>query len=136
MNTYIKLIDGNPIEAPQNYNGIINYNLCPELMIQDGYKLLVPAIVPPETEIRMYHFDYEEKSSEIDEIVVYDETQEEAEERIKRVDKENKTNEINEKIDELERMSVKEILNNNTSNIEVYKEVINGLEQTKANLIV
>ena len=131
---FVKIIDGNIVEAPQNYNGIINYNLDEDLMRADGWKPLIPAIVPPETEIRMYHYSYEEKENEIDEIVVYDETVEEAEERIKRIDKENKTNEINQKISELEKMSQYDIIFGNEENIKCYQDVIKGLEETRDNL--
>lgn len=134
MDTYIKIIDGNIVEAPQNYNGIINYNLDEDLMRADGWKPLIPAIVPPETEIRMYHFDYEEKTNEIDEIVVFDETQEEAIARKARVEKERKTDEINNKISELETMSQYDIIFGNEENIKCYQDVIKGLEETRDNL--
>ena len=77
---YVKLIDGKIEDAPQNKDGVINYNLDVDLMIADGYKLFIRAIVPQST--RMYHFEYEEHENDITEIVVYDETQEEADARI------------------------------------------------------
>lgn len=131
---FVKIIDGNIVEAPQNYNGIINYNLDEDLMRADGWKPLIPAEVPPETEIRMYHFDYEEKTNEIDEIVVFDETQEEAIARKARVEKEQKTDEINNKISELETMSQYDIIFGNEENIRCYQDVIKGLEETRDNL--
>lgn len=85
---YVKLVDGQPVEPPMNKGNIINYNMNVEALIADGYKILVPAEVPPETEIRMYHFEYEEKAETIDEIVVFDETQQEAEARKARVERE------------------------------------------------
>lgn len=131
---FVKIIDGNIVEAPQNYNGIINYNLDEDLMRADGWKPLIPAEIPPETEIRMYHFDYEEKTNEIDEIVVFDETQEEAIARKARVEKEQKTDEINNKISELETMSQYDIIFGNEENIKCYQDVIKGLEETRDNL--
>lgn len=132
---YVKYISNTEVEEPPiNKDGIMNYNLDIERLIQDGYKELIPATIPPETEIRMYHFEYQENTNNIKEIIVYDETQQEAQERITRLEKERKTEEINNKIKELERMAVYEILNNNESNIEVYRDIINGLEETKNNL--
>ena len=77
---YAKLIEGKIEDAPQNKDGVINYNLDVDLMIADGYKPLIKAEIPQT--IRMYHFEYEEHENDITEIVVYDETQEEADARI------------------------------------------------------
>lgn len=85
---YVKLVDGKPVEPPINKDNIINYNMNIEALIADGYKILVPAEVPGSEEIRMYHFEYEEKAETIDEIVVFDETQQEAEARKARVERE------------------------------------------------
>lgn len=132
---YVKFISNVQVqEPPINKDGIINYNLNIEKLIEDGYKPFVPAEVPPETEIRMYHFEYQNNTNDIQEIVIYDETIEEAEERIERVEKERKTQEINEKISELERMSQYDILFDNKENIQCYKDVITGLESTRDNL--
>lgn len=87
---YVKLIDGKIEEAPQNYNGIINYNLDVERMIADGYKFFVPVTPPSEEEIRMYHYEYIENIDNIQETIVYDETQEEADLRKLNQAKENK----------------------------------------------
>ena len=57
-------------------------------------------------------------------------TQKEIEEQ----EKQRKIAEINEKIEELKQESVNEILYNNSSNIEIYKDIINGLEETKSTL--
>ena len=82
MTKYARLINKTTIEfPPKNKGSIINYNLNIPLLIQGGYKILIPAEVPPETEIRMYHSEYQENADNIEEIVVFDETQEEAEER-------------------------------------------------------
>ena len=35
---YAKLVNGELVEAPYNYRGIINYNKYPERMAEDGYK--------------------------------------------------------------------------------------------------
>lgn len=88
---YVKLIDGLPQEPPINKDNIINYNLDIEQLIIDGYKILIPAIIPPETEIRLYHLEYIENEDNITETVVFDETQEEAEERLLKTAKESKT---------------------------------------------
>lgn len=76
---YAKLIDGNLEFAPQNKGSIINYNTNIELMKADGYKLFVEAERPITN--RRYHIEYNETEDEIQEVVVYDETQEEADER-------------------------------------------------------
>lgn len=57
-------------------------------------------------------------------------TQEEIEEREKR----QKIQEINEKIDELNQMIINELRLGNEENIQVYNEVIKGLENTRDNL--
>ena len=76
---YVKLIDGHIFEAPENYNGIMNYNLDVERMIEDGWKLYVPTERPVTN--RMFHIEYEEDEDSIAEVVVFDETQEEADAR-------------------------------------------------------
>ena len=76
---YAKLI-GNEIEfAPQNKGAIINYNTNVELMVADGYKLFVEVARPVTN--RLYHIAYNTTDTEIQEVIVYDETQEEADER-------------------------------------------------------
>lgn len=90
---YVKLIDGQIEEAPVNKDGICNYNLDVERMVADGYKLFIPAEIPPETEIRMYHYEYVENIDNITEIIVFDETQEEADLRKLNQAKENKIGE-------------------------------------------
>lgn len=130
---YVKLIDGNIFEAPENYNGIMNYNLDIDRLIADGWKILIPAEIPEHTN-RMFHIEYRENSNNIEEIVIYDETQEQADAREAADRKRNKTIEINEKISELETKSVQEIVNGNTQNIEIYKDIINGLIETRDNL--
>lgn len=88
---YVKLVDGLPQEPPVNKDNIINYNLDIEQLILDGYKILIPAEIPPETEIRQYHLEYIENEDNITETVIFDETQEEAEERLLKQAKESKT---------------------------------------------
>ena len=80
---YVKLIDGVPVEPPVTKGSILNYNTNIDLLIQDGYKLLIEAEIPQTN--RMYHFEYTENSNNITESVVFDETQEEADEREKEV---------------------------------------------------
>ena len=89
MDRYAKLIEGNIEFAPKNKGSIINYDLDVEQMIADGYKLFIPAEPPLPSEIRMYHYEYVENTDNITEVVVYDETQEEAEARVKRVREES-----------------------------------------------
>lgn len=76
---YAKLINNQIEFAPQNKGAIINYNTNIALMIKDGYKLFVEA-ERPETN-RKYHIEYEEETNKIKEVIVYDETQEEADAR-------------------------------------------------------
>lgn len=75
---YVKLIEGKIEAAPVNKDGICNYNLDIERMIKDGYKLFIAATPPSETEIRMFHYEYKDNADNIEELVIYDETQEEA----------------------------------------------------------
>lgn len=76
---YAKLIDNEIEFAPQNKGSIINYNTNIELMIADGYKLFVEAEKPVTN--RIYHIGYKETDDMIREIIVYDETQQEADAR-------------------------------------------------------
>ena len=76
---YVKLLNNKLEIAPKNKGNIINYNLNTELLIQDGYKEFVPVVIP-ETN-RIYHINYVENDDNVAEVIVYDETQEEAEER-------------------------------------------------------
>ena len=79
--TYVKLISNLEVrEAPVNYMGIINYNLDIPRLIEDGYKELIPVVIPEHIN-RLFHIEYEETIENIIESVVYDETQEEADER-------------------------------------------------------
>ena len=71
---------------------------------------------------------------DIEEIIVWDETEEEAEARNAADRKRNKTNEINNKITELNIMLINELRKGNKENIDVYNEVISGLEETRDNL--
>ena len=87
MTRYVKLIDKDSIEfVPKNKGSILNYDLNVDLMLQDGYKPFV-EVERPDT-IRFYHIDYIESSDDISEVIVYDETQEEAEERIRQQEEE------------------------------------------------
>ena len=83
---YVKLNDGILEYAPKNKGSILNYNLNVDLMLQDGYKPFV-EVERPET-IRFYHIEYLESSDDISEVIVYDETQEEAEERVRKAEEE------------------------------------------------
>jgi hypothetical protein len=77
---YAKLIDGNLEFAPQNKGAVINYNVNVELMVKDGYKEFFPVPRPEQTN-RKYHIEYVEGKNSIEEMIVFDETQEEADER-------------------------------------------------------
>lgn len=46
-------------------------------------------------------------------------------------EKQRRNNEIDQKISELNEMCLPEIINGNTENIELYKQVITGLEQAR-----
>lgn len=87
---YAKLIDNKIEFAPQNKGAIINYNANVELMKADGYKLFVEAERPMTN--RMYHISYNETLDEIQEVIVYDETQEEADAREARQEAERVAN--------------------------------------------
>lgn len=76
---YAKLTEGILEFAPQNKGAIINYNTNVELMKADGYKLFVEVEKPVTN--RIYHIGYEEISNKIQEVIIYDETQEEADQR-------------------------------------------------------
>ena len=125
---YVKLIDNRIEYAPKNKGSILNYDLDVELMLADGYKPF-EEIERPETS-RLYHIGYKE-TDVISEIIIYDETEEEYEERIERQRKEQRNLEIDEKIKQLNEMALSDVLQNNKANIELYNEVINGLEQAR-----
>ena len=77
---YAKLVNNILEFAPKNKGSILNYNLDIAQLIADGYKEFVPLNPYPTTN-RRYHISYNETSDTITEVVVYDETQEEADER-------------------------------------------------------
>lgn len=83
---YAKLVDNHIEFAPQNKGAIINYNTNIELMTADGYKLFIEAERPVTN--RRYHIEYDEKKNKISEVIVYDETQEEADAREAQEEKE------------------------------------------------
>lgn len=119
---------------PVEKDGIINYNLDIPRLIADGYKLFVEAEYPEEPINRKNHIEYEETETEIREVIIWEETQEEADERIAQEEKERKTQEINNKITELNIMLINELRKGNKENIDVYNEVISGLEEMRDNL--
>ena len=93
---YAKLINKTTIQfPPKNKEGIINYNLNVDLMLQDGYKPFIKVEIP-ETN-RVYHIEYIENTNNIQEVIVYNETQEEADERELKQAKQSKYNEANSK---------------------------------------
>lgn len=112
--------------------GILNYDSNIEQLIEDGYKLFIEN--PPQPSIRKNHVEYEETEQEILEVIIWEETQEEAEERIANEEKQAKENELEEKIKKLEVMVTDEILFGNDENIQIYRDIIQGLKDTKNNL--
>lgn len=77
---YVKYISNIEIQYPPiNKDGICNYNLDIDLLIQDGYKEFIEAEKP--TTNRFYHIEYTQDTTTVTEVIVYDETQEEADER-------------------------------------------------------
>ena len=76
---FVKLIDGIIEFAPQNNGAIMNYNTNEELMRNDGYKSFIQADRPITD--RQYHIEYKETKRDISEVIVYDETQEQADAR-------------------------------------------------------
>lgn len=84
---YAKFISITEIEfPPKNKDGICNYDLDIDLLIQDGYKQFI-EVERPETN-RLYHIEYENNIDNITETIVYDETQQEADEREAREERE------------------------------------------------
>lgn len=89
MTQYAKLVSNTKIEfPPKNKGNICNYNLDTELLIQDGYKEFIEVEIPITN--RYFHIEYEETENTINEIVIYDETQEEANVRELEQAKQNK----------------------------------------------
>lgn len=89
MTQYAKFISTTQIEfPPKNKGDIINYNLDIEAMTKDGYKPFVEAEKP--TTNRMYHIEYANNADDVAEIIVYDETQQEADARELQAVKQNK----------------------------------------------
>lgn len=67
MDKYAILKDGRPEFAPANKGNISNYNLCPELMIADGYKLYEEGTREAG---KLYHETYKETKTKIKQIFV------------------------------------------------------------------
>ena len=92
MTQYVKYISETRIEYPPiNKGGICNYNLNIEAMVADGYKELVKAAIPLTN--RRYHIGYIDNTDNVTEVMVYDETQEEADARDLANAKQQKINE-------------------------------------------
>lgn len=80
MTRYVKYISQTQVEfAPKNKGSILNYDLNIPLLLQDGYKQFKTVERP--TTNRQYHVEYTETETKVKEVIVYDETQEEADER-------------------------------------------------------
>lgn len=76
---YARLINNNIDFAPKNKGNIFNYNTNIELMLSDGYKPFTEVSKPVTN--RRYHIEYEETSEQITEVIVFNETQQEADAR-------------------------------------------------------
>lgn len=79
--SYAKLVEGKVEFAPKNKGAILNYNQNADMLLADGYKLFKKA--EPEYGHLRYHIEYSETDSELCEVIVYDETEEEYQERLK-----------------------------------------------------
>lgn len=79
MQKYAKLIEGALNYAPQNKGSVLNYDTNVDLMLADGYKPFYTEPIPLTN--RRYHVDYEETEDALREVIVYEETQEEADAR-------------------------------------------------------
>lgn len=80
MTKYAKLINETTIEFPPvNKGSVLNYNTNSELLIHDGYKEFIEA--EKNQTNRMYHIEYTDNTDTIEEVIIYDETQEEADAR-------------------------------------------------------
>lgn len=64
---YAKIINGEYVEAPTDYNGISNYNMDSERLIADGWKKVLFAIIPDES--KQYESVYTETDTNIIEIL-------------------------------------------------------------------
>lgn len=67
MDRYAILKEGRPEFAPVNKGNISNYNLCPELMKADGYKLYEEGI---KESGKLYHETYKETSTKIKQVFI------------------------------------------------------------------
>lgn len=80
MKKYAKYISEIQIEfPPKNKGNILNYDLNIEEMTKDGFKELIEVEKPITN--RMYHIGYSEDDNNVLEVIIYDETQEEADAR-------------------------------------------------------
>ena len=80
MVLYAKLINDNQlVYAPKNKEGIFNYDLDIEAMINDGYKPFIEAQKPLND--RKYEINYIEDEENISESIIYLETEEEYQNR-------------------------------------------------------
>ena len=115
MTEYVKLIDSKTIEyAPDNKGSIINYNHCPELMEQDGYK---PFIKTENIEnSRLYKITYTETPDNIIENIEYLETEEESRIRINNKEISDRIDALIEEIDVLDKKRIRAICEPSTKN--------------------
>ena len=77
--SYAKLNDGVIEFAPKNKDGIMNYNLAEDLLLEEGYKPVIESDKPQNA--RLYKISYSEDENNICEQIDYLETQQEFEKR-------------------------------------------------------
>jgi len=101
MDNYAKLISETEIEyAPINKDGILNYNRNIPQMKKDGYKPLIPAVLPSGKQ--KFVIEYTEDETSIRETIRYLETEEECEKRIQAEEINIQIEKLNTQINELD----------------------------------
>lgn len=73
--SYAKLINNKVEFAPKNKGAILNYNQNKEMLLADGYREFIKA--EPEFGHLKYHIEYNITDTQLQEIIIYDETEEE-----------------------------------------------------------
>lgn len=104
---YAKITDGAIEFAPQNKESICNYNKNIDLMTSDGFKLFEPVERPITN--RYYHISYTETEDKIQEIIVYEETQEETDNRILQAEKQERIEQLTRQMSEIDLKRIRAI---------------------------
>lgn len=118
MTMYIKIINGEIEQAPNNIDNIINANLDENLMRELGYKPLIKGI---REENHYYNVSYQETDESIIEIL---------EDITENVARASRHQIINEKISKLKDIMLNELVQGNDANVKIIKDVIEGLKLT------